>query len=195
MTYYRPISLFGNRGERKYLNEQERSAFYEYTKTLVLERRLFCMLLYYTGARIGEIAELRVQQLDFAYRLVIIRTLKRRRNDVYRQIPLPDHLTGSLMSMVDTKRQKGEIVFNEEPLWSFGPRTASRMIKHAMKVIGVDGIRASALGLRHSFAIHAVTKVPLTQVQKWMGHSSMTTTAIYLEVSGVEERQWAEMLW
>jgi integrase/recombinase XerD len=32
-------------------------------------------------------------------------------------------------------------------------------------------------------------------VSKWLGHSSIKTTAIYTEVVGAEERAFAENLW
>ena len=59
----------------------------------------------------------------------------------------------------------------------------------------ISGAKSSALGLRHGFAVHAVRKVPITQVQKWLGHASLQTTAIYLNVSGTEERELARLLW
>lgn len=51
-------------------------------------------------------------------------------------------------------------------------------------------------GLRHSFGIHAIRSgVPLNLVQRWLGHASMTTTAVYLDVLGEEEREIAARLW
>jgi len=47
-------------------------------------------------------------------------------------------------------------------------------------------------GLRHSFGIHASPSgVPLKLVQRWLGHASMTTTAIYLDALDEEEREIA----
>jgi len=51
-------------------------------------------------------------------------------------------------------------------------------------------------GLRHSFGIHAIRSgVPLNLVQRWLGHASMTTTAIYLQAIGDEEREIAARMW
>jgi site-specific recombinase XerD len=50
--------------------------------------------------------------------------------------------------------------------------------------------------LRHGFAVACLTqKIPLPAVQKWLGHARLETTAIYLEVSGDEERELAKRLW
>jgi integrase len=38
-------------------------------------------------------------------------------------------------------------------------------------------------------------KIPLPIVQRWLGHSRLETTAIYLDVSGDEERELAKRLW
>ena len=62
-------------------------------------------------------------------------------------------------------------------------------------IIYSNGPHASALGLRHGFAVHAITKVPITLVQRWMGHADASTTAIYLQIRGEEEREWAKKLW
>jgi integrase/recombinase XerD len=51
-------------------------------------------------------------------------------------------------------------------------------------------------GLRHSFGIHAIRSgVPLNLVQRWLGHASMTTTAIYRDALGEEEREIAARMW
>jgi integrase/recombinase XerD len=38
-------------------------------------------------------------------------------------------------------------------------------------------------------------KVPLSTIQKWLGHARMETTALYLEVAGDKERQLAARVW
>ena len=143
----------------------------------------------------GEIHSLRASQINFSERVLTINTLKRRRNDIYRQMPLPDHLLIDLRAMITHKQKMREIMESKDHLWGFSRRTASRIITSVMENAGIDGARASALGLRHGFAVYAVTRVPLTQVKTWMGHAHMSTTALYLEVSGIEERKWAEKLW
>ena len=60
----------------------------------------------------------------------------------------------------------------------------------------VSGPAATPKGLHHSFGIAAVAAaIPLMMIQKRMGHSSLLTTAIYLDASGTEERRIAFRLW
>ena len=58
------------------------------------------------------------------------------------------------------------------------------------------GIHATPKGLRHGFGLHAIRSgVPINLVQRWLGHASMTTTAIYLQAMGTEEREIAARMW
>ena len=77
----------------------------------------------------------------------------------------------------------------------------NRLKKRQISEGGVEdakltGLAATPKGLRHGFAIACLDKnIPLTMVQKWMGHTSITTTAIYANATGEEERNIATRLW
>ena len=65
-----------------------------------------------------------------------------------------------------------------------------------MNNAGIKGTQACPKGLRHSFVITCLEKqIPLNMAQKWAGHSSLTTTAIYANALGPEERNIAARLW
>jgi integrase/recombinase XerD len=50
--------------------------------------------------------------------------------------------------------------------------------------------------MRRGFGIKAVTSgVPLNALQEWLGHAQLTTTSIYAEATGPQERQLAERMW
>jgi site-specific recombinase XerD len=45
---------------------------------------------------------------------------------------------------------------------------------------------------RHGFGVSAVQAgIPVTLLQRWLGHARLETTAIYANVSGPEEREIA----
>ena len=193
---YYSFSLFSKKGERKYLNASERKRFFRATYFLPFEKRLFCLLIYHTGARISEVVELRELQFDFSDKSVIFRTLKQRSEFVYRQVPIPDYLLNSIMVFLNMRRRSENYDPSDDmPVWSFSLSTGYRAVKAVMKLAHITGVKANARGLRHGFAVHAVTRALLTEVQAILGHSDLKTTAIYLQVSGMDKRQWAEKLW
>ena len=126
---------------------------------------------------------------------MIIRTLKRRREGVYRSIPLPNHLIQRLKTFIKYREDAGLIANSDDEVFSFSTKTGYRAVKKVMTMASIEGIQACPLGLRHGYAVHTATRVPLTQLQKWMGHVDLRTTAIYLQVSGLKEREWAEKCW
>ena len=62
---------------------------------------------------------------------------------------------------------------------------------------GILGPQACPKGLRHGFAVHGLSNnIPLTLIKKWLGHSSLVTTSIYLNVALEEEEQRiAKRIW
>jgi integrase/recombinase XerD len=51
-------------------------------------------------------------------------------------------------------------------------------------------------GCGHSFGVAAVTAgIPLNLVQKWLGHAQLSTTAVYANAVGTEEKDIAQRMW
>jgi integrase len=70
-------------------------------------------------------------------------------------------------------------------LWRWSRTTAWRRVKEIMKAAGINGLAAPPKGLRHGFGVHAFqASVPPHLVQRWLGHASLRTTAIYGDVLG-----------
>ena len=84
------IDLFNLDGEHKYLIEDERLAFLEFARQTENEQRTFCLMLYYTGARISEVLNIIYGDIDNVGKYVSIESLKKRRKGVFRRIPLPE---------------------------------------------------------------------------------------------------------
>lgn len=190
------IELFDASGQRKYLNSEERERFYQAAKKQPPEVRTFCHFLYWTGCRISEALDVLNSRIDMQTKAVVIETLKKRRKGIFRQVPLPDKFLDD-MELVHrlAKPRRGEKQ-KDGRLWDWSRRTATRRVEEVMQTAGIEGAQASAKGLRHAFAIECLQKgVPLNMVSKWLGHASLTTTAIYADALGEEERNIAERLW
>lgn len=173
---------------RKYLSESERQRFFDAAMEVEESKRLFLLMLYYTGARISEVLAIEKDNIDFDEQMIFILTLKKRRSEVYRRIPLLPSFLSALGNYV--QRISGM------QLWSFSRCTAYRYVKAIMVVAGIYGIQACPKGLRHTFGVNAIKQgVPINKVKSWMGHQSIATTEIYLDVIGAEEREVYGRMW
>lgn len=190
------IELLDASGKRKYLTSEEREQFYQAARKQPLAVRTFCHFLYWTGCHISEALEVMRSSVDMQNRVVVIETLKKRRKGVFRQIPLPDKFLDEMnVTHRLTKPHKGE-KRSDWKLWDWSRRTATRRVEEVMQAAGIEGIQASAKGVRHAFAIECLKKnVPLNMVSKWLGHASINTTAVYASTLEGEERSIAEKLW
>jgi len=187
--YNSSYSLIDKNGLRKYLNQTERDLFFEQLKNSSPKRKLFCLMLFWSGARISEVLNLKVENIDFSDSFVVIESLKKRRKGVFRQVPIPPKYLSHLKLYLANRN-------SEEKIWEFSRRTATRHIKSIMNEAAIKGPQACAKGLRHSFAIHCLMKkIPITLIKKWLGHSSLATTSIYLNVANEEEKKIASLIW
>ena len=190
------MELFNNLGLRKYCTPQERKKFIETAKREYREKKTFALMLAHTGVRISEALGLKMNQIDYDEGYIAIQTLKKRRDGVIRQIPVSSSFLDTLSDVHDYRRLQGRVETAEEKFWKFSRATASRYIDKVMGEAGITGIHACPKGLRHGYAIACLQKnIPLNLIQKWLGHSSIKTTAIYLNAMGEEEKDFAKRLW
>ena len=189
-------TLYDPSGKRLYLTRDERRAFLDASKTLNPAERTLCVLLHDTGCRISEALALTIGSIDLQSRVAVFETLKRRREGVFRAVPLSDD-TLDLLDIVHGLRRTKARDAKETPLWGISRPTAWRIVKRCMDKAGIeDGAHQSPKGLRHGFGVEAILAgVPVTTLKKWMGHAKLTTTAIYLDVVGAEEREIAARMW
>ena len=182
------LTLFDSSGRRKYLNLAERLNFVRACQGEDDDIRLFCMVLAFTGCRISEALQLTPLQLDAGANCIVFRTLKRRAL-VFRAVPVPSKLMRELVAHTWTMER-------QDAIWPWCRQTAWRHVKDLMAAARIDGPQATPKGLRHGFGIATAEKnVPASIIQRWLGHASGETTAIYLEAQGPEERRFAKRLW
>ena len=156
---------------------------------------LFALTLAWTVARVSEVLALTASSFQIECGIVAIRTLKRRRHHV-REVPIPPELIAALNGHFGLSSARRDPQHADCRLWPWHRSTAWRLIKHAMKLAGIVGIRASPRGLRHAFGVVTLQRrVPSNLRQKWMGHSRPETTAIYSDVCGPEEFAFARRFW
>jgi len=191
------VSLIYDRtGNRKYLTISERSAFLRAAAEMPAETRSFCMLLAYSGARISEVLSLTSSRVDLAAGLVVFESLKKRRAGMYRGVPLPRDLLAALDQIHNISGSRGAPELSSGLLWPWSRTTAWTRVKDAMARAAVIGPQATPKGLRHGFAVGALQAgIPINLVRRWLGHARLSTTEIYAEAIGDEERAIAERFW
>lgn len=190
------LSLFGRYGNRKYLNRGDRRRFIEAVRLVPARIRLFCLTLFWSGARISEVLALTPLSIDIEGGGVTFQTLKRRKSGIVRQVPLPPGLLDELNAEFGLRVAQRDPERATKRIWQFSRTTAWRYVKAVMAVADVISTAAMPKGLRHGFGVNAaLSNVPVHLLQRWFGHANLRTTGIYYEVIGPEERQFAARMW
>ena len=152
---------------------------------------LLVKFLYRTGGRIDELLMVRPADVNLATNSIRLKTLKqgKDRNGVqkekYRVIPLHVDLRDTYMQYlldmnISTK--------SEDPLFPMSRQVVDLYFK---KLQGKLGFRIHAHKFRHTFAVKAIMdNVPLNVLQQWLGHSSIFTTSIYTQITGMDTSQF-----
>ncbi len=195
------MTLFTTAGERKYLSGAERKRFYDALSVLNEPTdRTFCELLFWTGCRPSEALALTAMHIDVDDAMVVIRSLRKRgesKGRHFRAIPVPREFMDRLnrthyIHAKQSFRTGGEY----QLLWPMGRTTAWKRVRQVMNEAGISGARACAKGLRHTYGVHAaLSNVPETRIKKWLGHASLSTTEIYLDMASPEDRSIARRMW
>ena len=186
------MRLYNEDAERLYLNHAERDRFLAVAMTAAPMPRRFAYTLAYTGMRISEALSLTYGALQLDAQVISVHTLKRRDPNVVREVPIPKQLIAFLNE--ETGPDPARLfTIDDRPA---ARREAYRWIKDIMDVADITGPKACPKGLRHAYGVHAtLSGVPLHMLQRWMGHASMETTAIYATVLGPDQIQLAQRMW
>ncbi len=184
------LSLYSPSGARKYLKASERERFLLAAERCAPDIKAFCFMLAYTGCRLSEALGLTFDAVQVDCNIIAIRTLKKRRAGVIREVPVPDVLVVAIQVLRESSPDPTVRV------WAWGRTWAWTLVKQVMAAAGISGEHASPKGLRHGFGVHAIRcGIPLNLVQKWLGHAQLSTTAIYANASGPEEYMIASRMW
>lgn len=183
-------TVFHSDGQRKYLTNSEINAFILSAKSMDAQTYAFCLMLSMTGCRISEALSLTSASIDFESKNVNILSLKKRGKVIFRSVPLP------LWMLKEFRNWLASGVLMHDRLWPWSRMTAYRRVLEVMQSAGIRGRYATPRGLRHGFGVRAIqAKIPLTLVQRWLGHADIKTTAIYTAAMGEEERLIASQMW
>ncbi|HLC15241.1 MAG TPA: site-specific integrase [Thermodesulfovibrionia bacterium] len=143
------------------------------------------LLLRYTGARVSEVLAIDdIRDMDFRQAEIRLITLKRHsKNTQYRTVPVPPSVIGETgRILADAPELRGRL-FKTSRVSFF------RHFQSLAAQAGIPEDLRHPHTLRHTRAIEMLRAgVPITVVQDILGHSALTTTAMYLKLSGQEAK-------
>ena len=145
------------------------------------KHRAVLSLIYATGARLNEATHLRVSDIDGARMLVHIR---RGKGGKPRMVPMSAALRELLRDYWRAEHPQ-DLLFpgaqQDRPLHESSVQHACASARLRARI----DKPASVHTLRHSYATHLLELgVDLRTIQKLLGHTSLSTTAIYVHVTG-----------
>ena len=191
MTPTTGMQLYDTHGHRLYLTGAERAAFRAAAARAPREVRTYCWTLLYTGCRPSEALALTADRVDFQAAVLTFEGKKKRRPGLYRAVPVPATLLDALDLVHGLRDRK-----TRARLWTWSLKTAYTRVIEVMAHADIAGPQATPKGLRHGFGVACIEKgIPLNLVQRWLGHAQLSTTAIYADAVGEEERHIAARLW
>lgn len=186
--------IFSPEGKRKYLTVAERTHLLRTAQRMSPHIMTLLWTMAATGLRISEALSITPRNLDRDSGMIVVRCLKKRRDGIFRAVPVPDELLDALVEVHGLGSLPERA--GDAPLWPVSRMTAWRWIRGVMALAGIEGHQAMPKGLRHGFGIGAIQSgVPLNMVQRWLGHADIRTTAIYTNAVGPEERSLASAMW
>jgi len=160
-----------------------------------------------TGIRVSELIGIRVSDIDFVSRAIVIKVQKMRKRDGKvverrRVVPIDEGTLGMIKEYLEWRKQfpyRGEFLFPisrqrvDQVFWKLARRAG-------IKEIGDPAVskhrKLHPHHLRHSFAIHCIKRgMTIERLQKILGHQSPTTTSVYLQYSVADLHEDYDRVW
>ena len=157
-----------NKREIKYLKKEEweklRDSIDSFRDIVLIE------LLYESGCRVGELAKMDIQDIDFEAGFIRI-PVENTKTKTARTVYIPQGILSKVKGYLKQIRRRKGLLF----------RLKKRRIQQIMeKYSKRSGVHATCHTLRHSHVVHALQdKINIAAVQKQIGHKRLSTTAIY----------------
>jgi len=170
------------------------------TPLIGLRDKALVQLLYNTGARVQEVADLRLCDLRFDSPATATLTGKGRKT---RTIPLWDETVQLIQAYLQAREHAGihseHLFLNNkgQPITRFG--IGRRVELHGKNAAGecpeLKDMKLTPHVFRHTTALHLIeTGSDITIVKEWLGHADLKTTSQYIEVGVARKRDALEKL-
>jgi integrase/recombinase XerD len=187
--------LSDSAGNRKYMIQEEWRRFVASADLRDPDTRSLCWMFAWTGARVSELLSLTPRSFDISIRVIKIRTLKRRQL-VYRELPLDDGLFSVVQTAFDIVGRRDDPCQIDAPLWSWCRTTAWGRVKSVGLEAGLPEYLCMPKVLRHTYAFEGANTqgLPLGLVQELLGHARIESTLVYTTPRGRDARLFTDRM-
>lgn len=145
-----------------------------------LKHRAVLMTAYSAGLRVGEIANLKIADIDSKNMQILI---KQGKGKVDRYSILSEATLTVLREYYKQYHPKVWLFPGQDPAKAINPRTLGSIFKDAKRKVGIKK-QVTLHSLRHSFATHLLEdNVHICHIQMLLGHQNIRTTCIYLHLT------------
>jgi integrase/recombinase XerD len=156
-------------------------------------------LLYNTGARVQELADLKLSDLRLEAPFQVTLTGK---GSKQRMVPIWPQTVSALKAYLDTRgdvKPSDFLYINQraKPISRFGIRYLVRKYKLLAQDLcpTLCEKTVSPHTFRHAAALHMIqSHIDITMVQKWLGHANLNTTNLYVDLD-MDMKQEALKVW
>ena len=143
-------------------------------------------LIYSCGLRISEACSLKVSNVHFEERLILVHG----KGDKERLVPFGEIAAQKLQKYMEEVRPelvKGRNISEVFVNYKGEPISRKGVWKRFQEMEALSGVKAKVHTLRHSFATHLLAGgADLRSVQELLGHSDLSTTTIYTHVTDTQ---------
>ena len=148
-----------------------------------LKQRVLLSLIYSAGLRVSEVCKLRICDIDFDRKQILVRQSK---NNKSRYVVLSDYIAKGLKQYMEGAKPKQFLFNGRQKGTPLGHSAVQQSFRLAMKKAGIQK-EACVHTLRHSFATHLLEQgVDIVTIKEQLGHAHIQTTMMYLHVAKVD---------
>lgn len=153
----------------------------DFKRNLFIRDRALIDLLISTGIRIGEASKIKLDDIIINEKTILIHGKGRKQRLIYISSPVTWDRLSALIK--ERKKTPGRFLFvnrNGQPLSIYGIENIYQKYAHKAKI----NPKSTPHYLRHTFATNLLANgADLRSVQEILGHSNVSTTQIYTEVT------------
>jgi integrase/recombinase XerD len=181
----------------EFLNREEFEEFrdaideYPFTSTSTIRNRAMLKTLLYGGVRVGELVRIKCKDVSYiddnTIKIFVTGKGDRDRN-IYIKKELVQNEYDKLL------KEKKEYLFVSPSGGIYTERAIHYIVKTTLEYASIYKNKMGPHLLRHSYASYlASSGVPVTKIQKLLGHSDINTTMIYVHIADKELESVTEM--